>query len=154
VEEMRLVALDLKTGSATLLSDGGDAALQLEGPPTLGARGLLMVTNAASELIRIDAHGVAVSRTALEPAPPQLAVDGGTNIFRRLDDASPPLIADPAGRVAFVRSSGKLGIVDEKGGVSTVDGSACRSPLSVLPAGPRRIVVVCKNGAIAMYGDS
>jgi hypothetical protein len=157
VDRMSVVALDLKTGNTSLLTGGGEAIDQLEGPPSLGARGLLLLTNVIGELIGIDAHGVVVKRMPLETLPMVFGADAGGTLppmFRRLEArSSPPLVTDPRGRIAFVRSSGKLGVVDESGNVVTVSPRVCARPLSVLPAGEGRIMVACRSGSVSVHGD-
>jgi len=157
VEQDRVVALDLVTGSVTLLAGGDDPLVQFEGPATLEPGGQLLVTTVAGELFGIDAQGVLVRRLALERLPVFFGADGGAplpSIFRRPGGySSPPLIVDPQGRVGFVRSSGKVGVVDAKGSVATANQRFCARPLAVLPAGAGRFVVACKSGLVALYGD-
>jgi outer membrane protein assembly factor BamB len=157
VERTRVVALDLKTGNTTLLMSGGDPVAQVEGPPTLDAKGTLLVTTALGELLGIDAQGVLVRRTALEAMPALFGADAGAlpPIFRRLESrSSPPLVVDGEGKVAFLRSSGKLGIIDATGNVVTANPRLCARPLAVLPAGPERMLVTCRSGSVTMYGNS
>jgi hypothetical protein len=117
----------------------------------------LLLTNVIGELIGIDAHGVVVKRMPLETLPMVFGADAGGTLppmFRRLEArSSPPLVTDPRGRIAFVRSSGKLGVVDESGNVVTVSPRVCARPLSVLPAGEGRIMVACRSGSVSVHGD-
>ncbi|MBW2456771.1 MAG: PQQ-binding-like beta-propeller repeat protein [Deltaproteobacteria bacterium] len=157
VEQQRVVALDLVTGSATLLAGGDDPLVQFEGPASLDFAGLLLVTSVAGELFGIDPQGVLVRRLALERLPMFFGADGGAplpSIFRRPGGySSPPLVVDSSGRIGFVRSSGKVGVIDSKGSVATVNQRFCARPLAVLPAGTGRIIVACKSGLVALYGD-
>jgi hypothetical protein len=156
VDRRRVVALDLKTGSTTLLM-GGDGLMQFEGPVTLDQAGVLLFTTTIGELIGLNAHGVVVRRLALDDLPVLFGADGGTampSIFRRLETrSSPPLIADPAGRVGFARSNGRMGVVDPSGNVLVASGRFCARPLALLPAGDGRMAIACKSGSVAMYAD-
>jgi hypothetical protein len=160
VDSTAVVALDLHTGRIKLLSGGPDSTRQFEGPVTLAPSGLLLATTVVGELLGIDAHGVVERRIALENAMLIYGADGGAplpSVFRRLElQPSPPLIVDPAGRIAFVRASGRLGVVAPTGLAEAVHvGTArfCGRPLGVLPAGPQRLLVACRNGSIGMFGD-
>jgi len=156
VDRRKLVALDLRTGNTTLLM-GGDGLMQLEGPVTLDPSDVLLFTNTIGELIGIDAHGVMVRRVALDDLPMLFASDAGTampSLFRRLETrSSPPLIVDPAGRIGFVRSNGRMGVVDPAGNVAVASGRFCARPLSLLPAGEGRMAIACRSGSVAMYAD-
>ncbi len=156
VDQEKVIALDLLSGSTTLLVGGEDPMVRFEGPVSLDPGGLLLVTTVAGELFGIDAQGVLVRRFALERLPMFFGVDGGAplpSIFRRPGGgSSPPLIVDPNGRIAFVRSSGKLGVIDSAGKLVTANQRICARPLAVLPAGPGRIIVACRSGLVALYG--
>jgi outer membrane protein assembly factor BamB len=87
----------------------------------------------------------------------------------------PPIVADGAGHFAFLRGGGRLGIVEitkiepattdapsEKKDpsaalvrvhVDVVTEHACVTPISVLPAGDKRIAVACREGIVALYGE-
>ncbi|RLB63010.1 MAG: hypothetical protein DRI90_07795, partial [Deltaproteobacteria bacterium] len=86
VDQEQVMALDLVSGSATLLVGGEDSMVRFEGPVSLDPGGLLLVTTVAGELLGIDAHGVLLRRFALERLPMFFGADGGAplpSIFRR-----------------------------------------------------------------------
>jgi hypothetical protein len=153
IEADRVVALDLLSGNVTLVISAETAIAELEGPTTLDPRGELLVTSAYGELFGIDPHGAVARRVALEPLP-TLSGDAGAPLFRRMDARpSPPLIVDAKGRVAFMRNSGKLGLVVSDDAVIEVTLRLCARPHAVLPAGPKRIIAACRSGTLAMFGE-
>ena len=156
VDRLQVVAFDLLGAGTTVLASGAGMGVELEGPVTLDPRGVLLVTNIMGELFGLDAHGAMVRQEALESLPAGFAADAGMpSIFRRIDtQSSPAPVVDAKGRLAFARNSGKVGVVDESGKVATADTRLCAQPIAVLPAGPKRFAVACRNGSIALYGES
>jgi hypothetical protein len=155
VDTERVVALDLLAGGTTLLAGMGASGAKLEGPAALTGDGVLLVTSVLGEVFGVDAHGTLTHRAALEALPAMFAADAGLGgIFGRTDvRPSPPLVSDARGRVAFARNSGRVGVVDEAGHVMTATTRLCSRPISLLPAGARRMMVACSSGSIAMYSD-
>lgn len=91
---------------------------------------------------------------------------------------SPPLVVDGAGRIAFLRAAGRFGVTgapssgvrsgrrdarDAPAPGSLVDASTasvdvvherlCNTPLAVLPAGDRRLLVACREGLVVVFAD-
>lgn len=153
VDRLRVVALDLKSRAVTPLLSV-DGSIQLEAPLTLDHQGVLWVTTVAGALVGLDPRGTIVRQWALEPLA--LAGDAGPPaIFQRIETrVSPPLIADPEGRLGFARSTGKVGVVAPDGTIAVADPRFCARPLAVLPAGPSRMVLACRSGSIAAFGES
>lgn len=152
-----VVVLDLESGNTTLVIGEASTLVALEGPTALSPNGQLLVTSVVGEMFGIDAHGVVERRIPLEPLPALFGADAGVSvppIFRRLDTRpSPPLIVDKRGSIAFIRNSGKVGIVRPDGSITTVNRRLCARPIAVLPAGPGRLVAACRSGSVAMFGD-
>lgn len=92
--------------------------------------------------------------------------------------ADPPVLAGPDGRFAFLRNAGSFGIVDavpvdflvpgppgpngEKTEISTtvvrakvsvVNPHVCQTPVAVVPAGDKRLVVACREGIVALFSE-
>lgn len=157
VDKSRVTVLDLKSGNTTLVIGEASTIVQLEGPTALAPNGELLVTSVIGELFAIDAHGVVERRIALEPLPAMFGADSGApvpNIFRRLDTrSSPPLIVDAKGNIAFIRNSGKVGMVSATGGVAVISRRLCARPITILPAGAGRLLAACRSGSIALFGD-
>lgn len=90
----------------------------------------------------------------------------------------PPLLAGADGRFAFLRNSGRFGIVEStpvevkipgppgpngekteisttvvRAKVSVVGEHACQTPVAVVPAGEGRVVVACREGIVALYSE-
>ncbi len=153
VDGDRLVALDLKTGVVTPLVTAGTTGSPLQGPPTLDYNGILLVTSAIGELLGVNSHGELVRRAAIENVGLLGSRDGGAPfpVVGGSLSTSPPLISDRAGRLAFVRASGRVGLLDEHGELSTVARRLCSVPIAVLPAGDGRMLVACESGTLAMY---
>ena len=159
VDTTTLVALDLRSGEAKLLTGGPAAQRQLEGPPTLGADGTLWVSSVVGELLGFDAHGTVGHRLALDSSLVLDTADGGAPVasfFGRVDlQPSPPLVIDGDGRLGFVRASGRVGLLGPgtTGAVTVVAPRFCGRPLGVTSAGRRRMLVGCRNGSIGVFGD-
>jgi hypothetical protein len=64
------------------------------------------------------------------------------------------LVVDPKGRVAFARNSGKVGVIDPSGNLHTASARQCARPVAILPAGPSRLLVACRSGSVAIFGDA
>ena len=60
---------------------------------------------------------------------------------------------DALGRIAFVRGSGRVAVIDERGDVHDATSRFCARPLGLVPAGTGRFAVVCRSGTIGMFGD-
>lgn len=158
VNRQSVVVLDLDSGNTTLVIGDASTLVALEGPTALAPNGQLYVTSVVGEMFGIDAHGVIERRIPLEPLPALFGTDAGApipRIFRRLDTRpSPPLIVDKRGSIAFIRNSGKVGIVQPDGSIDTINRRLCARPIAVLPAGPGRLVAACRSGSVAMFGDA
>jgi len=157
IERRNVVALDLLNGSTTLLLGGAGSMRQFEAPVTLNTKGVLLVSTFAGELFGIDAHGMLVRRVALEPQATMFGIDAGVplpSMFRRVETRpSPPLVVDSSGQVAFVRNSGKVGVLDTSDNQLTANPRLCARPIGLLPAGTGRMIVACRSGSLALYGD-
>jgi hypothetical protein len=156
VDKQRLVALDVGSGSRRRLARAPSPRVPFEGPPTLDPSGAVLVTTVAGELLRVDARGQVVRGLALDRSMRILGTDGGRlpSIFRRLQARpSPPLVVDSHGTIAFVRSSGRLGLVGAHDAVRDVHRGFCSRPIVILPAGPKRLLVACRSGSIGMFGE-
>jgi outer membrane protein assembly factor BamB len=151
----RLVALDLLRGTTTLLLRSTNPGSPLEAAVALTPDGQLLATSVMGELLGVDARGAFVRRQALEKLSTLFSGDGGVPaLFRPAQiQASPPLVVDPDGRVAFARSSGKVGVIAADGTVAVASARHCARPIALLPAGTGRFVVVCRSGSVAMFGD-
>lgn len=157
VDRERLVAMDLNNGEVTPLLTGTAVMSRLEGPPTLDHNGVLLVTSSLGELLGLDSHGVLLRRTPLDNVGLFRSLDGGATIpsyFRRSRSRqSPGLIVDRQGRLAFLRGTGRVGMLNKNGRLTVLEGRLCRSPIALVPAGKGRLLVACESGTLAMYGD-
>jgi PQQ-like domain len=162
VDGHRLVALDLPTGTTHVRAGG----LALDGPPTVldpsghdggdphtpGPAGLALVSTQLGMLLGIDAAGNERIHVMLDKLPGAGLLP--TNLFVQVDlKPSPPVVVDATGRVAFVRGNGRAGVVSPEGRVDAVTLERCASPVAVLPAGDRRMLVACHDGGLWMYGE-
>jgi hypothetical protein len=157
VDNRSVKVLDLKSGNTTLVIGEASTYVKLEGPTALAPNGQLLITSVIGEMFGIDAHGVVKRRVALEPLPAMFTSDAGAPIprlFRRLDTRpSPPLIVDGTGAIAFIRNSGKVGILRGDGSITNISRRLCARPITILPAGPGRLLAACRSGSVAMFGD-
>jgi outer membrane protein assembly factor BamB len=149
VDSQRVIALDLATGAAQVRLSVTDQSLH--GPIVYGRGDALVLVTWSGVVTTIGPSGN-VQRTPLESRPETLMTDGGKVDFAALDE-SPPPVTDPEGRVAFARVGGRIGVISPDGTVNLLAGPACNSPAALAPAGPHRMVVACRDGAILLLGE-
>jgi len=147
VAHTRLVDLSLASGARASRTDG---AMALKGPPAVLASGEVRLVSADGALVGYDARGRETLHMALEP--PIAVGDSGAPPPSLL--SAPPIVIDSEGRVGFVRPGLDAGVVASDGSVSTAKGAACVDPVSIAPAGARRMVVACRSGLLFMLGES
>jgi hypothetical protein len=149
IDSQRLVELDLSCGALQTRLTVGDQSLH--GPIVLGKAGARLLITFAGGLL--DIEGSSVHRTALEGRTESLLTDAGKVDFASLED-SPPPVTDEQGRVGFARVGGRVGVVSPEGSVQMVSPIPCASPAALSPAGPRRLVLACRDGVVVMLGDA
>jgi hypothetical protein len=66
---------------------------------------------------------------------------------------SPAPILDREGRIAFVRASGRAGVINPKGTIVLASERVCSSPIAALPAGEKRLLIACRDGGLWLYGE-
>lgn len=180
VDNRRVVDFDLPTGVTRVRANSG-LGVQLDGPITLGPDGLLLVATQLGLLLGVDAAGNEMVRVVLEPPPPPpplgagpvaaqppsrgsvfsgsvgVGVGGGvgSGFFGVPAEIkpSPAPIVDREGRIAFVRAVGRAGVITPKGTLALASERVCGSPLAVLPAGEKRLLIACRDGGLWLYGE-
>ncbi|MEP7119605.1 MAG: hypothetical protein ABJE95_01800 [Byssovorax sp.] len=172
VDSRRIVDFDLPTGVTHVRGSTGSGAM-IDGPVTLAPDGLLLAATQTGLLLGVDGAGNETVRIALEKPPiaPPVApgpTPGSVNIFGGTVGGSPgagffgapveikpspaPII-DREGRIAFVRATGRAGVVSPRGVVTLASERVCGSPLAALPAGPKRLLIACRDGGLWLYGE-
>jgi hypothetical protein len=149
VDGRRVVAFDLPTGTTHVRAGG----LVFDGPPVLGQGGLLLVGTQLGMLVGLDALGneklhVMLDKTSATPTGP-----GGTFLGGGELKPSPPIVIDPSGRIAFLRANGRVGVVTPEGQVEVAAERVCPGPVSLVPAGDKRMLLACRDGGLWMYGE-
>jgi hypothetical protein len=176
VDSRRIVDFDLPTGVTHVRQSSGTSA-QIDGPVTLGPDGLLLAATQTGLLVGVDAAGNETIRIALEKAPvaPPLAAaptagpqGGSVNIFGGPAGGSggsgffgvpveikpsPAPIIDREGRIAFVRASGRAGVISPRGALALASERVCTSPIAALPAGESKLLIACRDGGLWLYGE-
>lgn len=146
-----LVGLDIPTGlTSTRMGDFGLGSY--DEPIALHPRGFAIVTLASGLLFGVDSAGNEKMRALLDKG----STDQVPAAFFGTGDArpSPPIVVDDAGNVAFVRHSGRVGIVRPDGTVVVTSERLCNNPIGLQPAGDRKLLVACRDGTIWMLGSS
>ncbi len=147
VDLEHLVAMDLTTGrTTTRLKLYG-----LEGPPTIDKAGLAHIATTTGLLLSISASGQERRVKLMPPSATATTADGGVPgpVYA---PASPAVLVDRAGRVAFARTDGRVGVVNADGRVRFAEKRSCGTPLGVVPAGKKRFLVACRTGDLRLYG--
>jgi outer membrane protein assembly factor BamB len=151
VDHNRIVALDLRTGNARRLATPAD--LLLDGPVTLGTASAVMATTLSGLLVAFSPDGAEIRRTVLDARAISPITAAGTVNLAAISE-SPPLVTDAAGRVAFARVGGRVGVLSPDGTLAEIDQAHCAAPVALAPAGKGRLVVACRNGSVLMLGDA
>lgn len=157
VEGRRLVALDIKTATTDVRSGGLDPDTQLDAPVTVTQAGVQLATSYDGLLLGFDLRGDEVLRVALEKQASLPGADAGaaSTFFGGVElRPSPPLVVDGAGRIAFARRGGKVGVVTPDGRVMVASDRLCGTPISLSPAGPGRVLVACRDGTLFLLGEA
>ncbi len=150
VDSHRLVALDLPTGTTHVRAGG----IAFDGPPTvMEPGGLTLLTAQLGLLLGVDAAGNERFHVMLDRQPTGGGLSPSSAFVQVELKPSPPVVVDAWGRVAFVRGSGRAGVVSPEGHVEIASDRVCASPVAVLPAGDRRMLIVCHDGMLWMFGE-
>ncbi len=106
-------------------------------------------------LLGVDGAGNERAHVLLDKPPPGPA--GGLGLggaFVQVElKPSPAVVVDGYGRVGFVRSGGRVGVVAPEGHVEVASERICAVPVALVPAGDRRMLVACHDGGLWMYGE-
>ncbi len=157
VDKRRLVALDLASGALHVRASIAPGGAFLDGPPAIGAGSLAYVASQGGLVAAIDAIGNERIHAFVEKQlPPAVAPPGspGPAFFAQVETKpSPPLVVDAAGRVAFARLGGRVGVVNPDATVTLAGERVCGVPVGIAPAGDRRFVLVCHDGSIFAFGE-
>lgn len=145
-----VVGLDALTG-LTYTRIGDMALGSLDEPIALHPKGHVVLTYASGRLFAVDSTGTERMRSILDKG----AGDQVPAAFFGTGDArpSPPVIVDDAGNIAFIRQSGRMGVVRPDGSVSVTSERLCNNPIGIQPAGDRKLIVACRDGTIWMLGS-
>lgn len=164
----QILALDLETGIASVrFTVPSGAAVER---PIAATAALAFAASSDGQLFVIDKDGLDVARATLERPSP--SASPSAPVFTMTPSqpvpvvSGPPLVADRHNNVAFLRNSGRAGVVlldtppqegRERqalaGKTILISDIACQTPLAILPAGPRRLLVACREGNIALFAD-
>jgi hypothetical protein len=155
VDSRRIVALDLPTATTHVRASAQVNPEFFDAPVAANASGLAITATYGGVLLGIDANGSERIHVAIEKQYPSLLPDAGVLGFSGGIELrpSPPVVVDAEGRVAFARAIGRVGVVTPEGGLHLVNDRLCSSPMAIAPAGPKRIVVTCRDGTIWMLAD-
>lgn len=173
VDSRRIVAFDIPTGTTHARASAGLLLGGFDGPVAVGPGGTAVTGAYAGLILSVDASGNEKVRVSVDPSltssapsasptaspfsPPPYPGPGspfGANPFATIDmRPSPPVVVDGDGRIAFVRANGRAGIVSPEGNMTLVSDRVCGRPVSLQPAGSKKIVVTCEEGTVVMYSD-
>lgn len=146
VDMQRLVSMDLRSGATSTLVN----LYGLEGPPTIGNKSLIHIGTTSGLLLSVSPAGEE-RRVRLVPSLPDADADAGvaTPVYA---PASPAVLVDEKGRVAFARTDGRVGVVSPEGQVRYAPKRGCGTPVSIVPAGKSKFLVACRTGDLRLYG--
>ena len=120
-----------------------DPALMPLGPPAIVRPGALRF---------LTREGVLLAQSALNAEGLRLPLDVQARPSDPTVPVAAPLIVDAAGRTAVARAGQPLLVVHPDGRLESAPGTECGEPLSVAPAGERRILLACRDGGMWLLG--
>jgi hypothetical protein len=166
-----VLALELRSGNVVqhLVEPAGAS---IDAPLAIARDGSVYALTSDGFLVGFDPRGLERSRDPVElrassfstssPASLRPAPSAPTG-FARLPTATavaapsrvsaPAPLVDDAGRLVFLRPSGRLGLRAPEGGLTIVHERSCASPLAVVSTSPGTIAVVCREGLVSGFGD-
>jgi len=172
VDGRRIVALDIPTGTTQTRATAGLLLGGFDAPVAVGPGGAAVTGAFAGLILSFDASGNEKLRVSIDPSssltpaaptaspyapPPYPGGPGssfGSGTFPTMDmRPSPPVLVDADGRVAFVRANGRAGILAPDGNMTTLSERVCGRPVSIQPAGPKKVVISCEEGTVVMYSE-
>ncbi len=147
VDQSRLVELDLSTRSRHVrVSVPG---LLFQGAPVLTPTHETRILSFEGTLLGHEAGGQETLRVALTAGAASPDRRPATHF-----GGAPPLLLDARGACAFALPNAEVGIVDADGDVHTAPEASCIDPVSLVPAGPRRMLLACRSGQLLMIGEA
>lgn len=178
VDNRRIVALDIPTGSTHTRASAGLLLGGFDAPVAVGPGGTAVTGAYAGLILSFDASGTEKARVSIDPSlslgtpdagapapstsplsPPPYpggpgSPFGGLGTFPTIDmRPSPPVLIDPDGRIAFVRASGRAGILSPDGNMTLLHERVCNRPSSIQPVAAKKLVITCEEGTVALYAD-
>ena len=160
VDGKKLVTLDLKSGLSSVRAPSGPLGLGLDGPPAVSAKGIAYMGSEAGFVVGLDHAGDEVLAATADKVTLTLDAGAPSPMVGRYGPMmaievkpSPPVVVDDDGRVAFVRTSGRVGVVAPDGAVSIATERACGTPVALVPAGEGRFLVACRDGTVVAFGS-
>jgi hypothetical protein len=176
VDNRRIVALDIPTGTTHTRASAGLLLGGFDGPVAVGPGGTAVTGAFAGVILSIDSSGNEKLRISIDPtsllnpdagavatsgpmSPPYPGAPSSpynpASPFGAIDmRPSPPVLVDSDGRIAFVRANGKAGVVSPDGNMTLLSDRVCGKPVAVQPAGAKKIVLTCEEGTVVMYSDN
>lgn len=175
VDNRRIVALDIPTGSTHTRATAGLLLGGFDAPIAVGPAGEAVTGAYAGLILSYDASGTEKLRVSIDPSTSLLGVDAGAPApstspmappypggpsspfglgFPAIDmRPSPAVLVDGDGRVAFIRAGGRAGILSPDGNMTLLSDRVCNRPSSLQPAGQKKLLVTCEEGTVVLYGD-
>jgi outer membrane protein assembly factor BamB len=177
VDNRRIVALDIPTGSTHTRASAGLLLGGFDAPVAVGPGGAAVTGAYAGLVLSFDPSGTEKLRVSIDPSLSLTAPDGGAPVstssplspppypggpggsfglgqLPTIDmRPSPPVLVDSDGRVAFVRASGRAGIIAPDGNMTLLNERVCNRPSSLQPAASKKLLITCEEGTVALYAD-
>lgn len=162
-----VLALDLVTGITSTRASLSTGAF-VDGPVAVGEKGETVFSTTDGYLLAYDASGIEVMRSLIDKAaqvsvgatpPPAFMPRGPAWQPPVAVRQSPAVLLGSGLEAAFLRASGRFGLSRSPtdtgpGPVEVVSERLCNNPVAVLPAGPRRLLAVCGEGLLVLFGDN
>lgn len=146
VDQTRIVELDL--GSRTRRVRVSVPGLLFQGSPVLTASHEIRILSFEGTLLGYDPSGQETLRVVLTAGAKSPDRRPATHF-----GGAPPLLLDARGVCGFALPNAEVGIVTPEGEVRTAPDASCLDPVSLVPAGPRRMLLACRTGQLMLLGE-
>jgi hypothetical protein len=146
VDQARLVEVDLSTRTRRVrVSVPG---LLFQGAPVLTAGQETRILSFEGTLLGHEPGGQETLRVALTAGAASPDRRPATHF-----GGAPPLVLDARGTCAFALPNAEVGVVTADGDVRIAPEASCVDPVTLVPAGPGRMLLACRSGQLMLIGE-
>ena len=147
VDQARIVEFDLRTRARRVRV--ASPGLQFHGAPAVMRNAETRILSFEGVLLGHDWRGQETLRVPLAGSAGSPDRRPATHF-----GGAPSLLLDPRGTCAFALPHAEAGVVTAAGELHVARDAACQDPVSLVPAGARRMLLACRSGQLFMIGET